>query len=82
LAIDDSIELAIIEMGANKQGDIKELAEICEPTHGFITNIGKAHLEGFGGVEGVRKGKVNCLIFYQKIIEPFLSMLLQLQPMK
>ena len=57
LAIDDSIQIAIIEMGANKQGDIKELVEICEPTHGFITNIGKAHLEGFGGLEGVRKGK-------------------------
>jgi UDP-N-acetylmuramoyl-tripeptide--D-alanyl-D-alanine ligase len=57
LAIDDSIEIAIIEMGANKQGDIKELVEICEPTHGFITNIGKAHLEGFGGMDGVRKGK-------------------------
>jgi UDP-N-acetylmuramoyl-tripeptide--D-alanyl-D-alanine ligase len=57
LAIDDSIEIAIIEMGANKQGDIMELMEICEPTYGFITNIGKAHLEGFGGLEGVRKGK-------------------------
>ena len=57
LAIDDSIQIAIIEMGANKQGDVKELVEICEPTHGFITNIGKAHLEGFGGLEGVRKGK-------------------------
>ena len=49
--------MSIIEMGANKQGDIKELMEICEPTHGFITNIGKAHLDGFGGIEGVRKGK-------------------------
>ncbi len=57
LAIDDTVEIAIIEMGANKQGDIKELVEICEPTHGFITNIGKAHLEGFGGVEGVIQGK-------------------------
>ena len=57
LAIDESIQMSIIEMGANKQGDIKELMEICEPTHGFITNIGKAHLEGFGGIEGVRKGK-------------------------
>ena len=57
LAIEDSVEIAIVEMGANKQGDIKELMEICEPTHGFITNIGKAHLEGFGGLEGVRKGK-------------------------
>lgn len=57
LAIDETIEVAIIEMGANKQGDIKELVEIAEPTHGFITNIGKAHLEGFGGMEGVKKGK-------------------------
>lgn len=57
LAMDDSIEIAIVEMGANKQGDIKELVEIAEPTHGFITNIGKAHLEGFGGVEGVIIGK-------------------------
>ncbi|WP_310589684.1 UDP-N-acetylmuramoyl-tripeptide--D-alanyl-D-alanine ligase [Flectobacillus rivi] len=63
LAIDDSVELAIIEMGANKQGDIKELVDICEPTHGFITNIGKAHLEGFGGVEGVRKGKGELFDF-------------------
>ncbi len=57
LAIDQNVEMAIIEMGANKQGDIKELVEICEPTHGFINNVGKAHLEGFGGIEGVKKGK-------------------------
>jgi UDP-N-acetylmuramoyl-tripeptide--D-alanyl-D-alanine ligase len=63
LAIDDSIQIAIIEMGANKQGDIKELVEICEPTHGFITNIGKAHLEGFGGLEGVQKGKGELFDF-------------------
>jgi UDP-N-acetylmuramoyl-tripeptide--D-alanyl-D-alanine ligase len=57
LAIQNDVEIVIIEMGANKQGDIKEFVEICEPTHGFITNIGKAHLEGFGGMQGVRKGK-------------------------
>ncbi|MEZ4789859.1 MAG: UDP-N-acetylmuramoyl-tripeptide--D-alanyl-D-alanine ligase [Flavobacteriales bacterium] len=45
--------IAIIEMGANKPGDIAELATIAEPTHGLITNIGKAHLEGFGSYEGV-----------------------------
>ena len=45
--------IAIIEMGANKPGDIAELAAIAEPTHGLITNIGKAHLEGFGSYEGV-----------------------------
>ncbi len=57
LSIGNDVEMAVIEMGANKVGDIKELVEICEPTHGLITNIGRAHLEGFGGVEGVKKGK-------------------------
>lgn len=46
-------QIAIIEMGANRIGDIAELTTIAEPTHGMITNIGKAHLEGFGGYEGV-----------------------------
>lgn len=45
--------IAIIEMGASKRGDIAELCAIAEPTQGLITNIGKAHLEGFGSVEGV-----------------------------
>jgi UDP-N-acetylmuramoyl-tripeptide--D-alanyl-D-alanine ligase len=57
LAISKDVEIGIIEMGANKLGDINELVTICEPTHGLITNIGKAHLEGFGGVEGVKQGK-------------------------
>jgi len=57
LQIDESIEIAIIEMGANKVGDIAELCGIADPTHGLITNIGKAHLEGFGGIEGVIRGK-------------------------
>jgi UDP-N-acetylmuramoyl-tripeptide--D-alanyl-D-alanine ligase len=50
-------EIAVIEMGANHQGEINDLCLIAEPTHGLITNIGKAHLEGFGGEEGVKKGK-------------------------
>lgn len=50
-------EIAIIEMGANRFKDIEELSAIAEPTHGIITNIGKAHLEGFGGFEGVLKTK-------------------------
>lgn len=50
-------EIAIIEMGANKPGDIKELVEIAAPTHGIITNIGAAHIEGFGSIEGVIKTK-------------------------
>lgn len=53
LSITKDTEIAIIEMGANKRGDIKELCDIAEPSHGFITNIGKAHLEGMGGPEGV-----------------------------
>jgi UDP-N-acetylmuramoyl-tripeptide--D-alanyl-D-alanine ligase len=50
-------EMIIIEMGANHQREIALLSSICEPDLGFITNYGKAHLEGFGGVEGVIKGK-------------------------
>lgn len=57
LSIDESVEIAVIEMGASKVGDIQELCDIAEPTHGLITNIGKAHIEGFGGFEGVIKGK-------------------------
>lgn len=50
-------QIIVIEMGANHQGEIAELCQIAEPTHGLITGIGKAHLEGFGGLEGVSKGK-------------------------
>jgi UDP-N-acetylmuramoyl-tripeptide--D-alanyl-D-alanine ligase len=50
-------EMAVIEMGANHQGEIDMLCRIAEPNYGIITNIGKAHLEGFGGIEGVKKGK-------------------------
>ncbi len=57
LAIDSSYEIAVVEMGANHQQEIALLSSIAAPTHGLITNIGKAHLEGFGGIEGVRKGK-------------------------
>ena len=58
-------EIAIIEMGANHQGEIAALCEIVEPTCGLITNIGKAHLEGFGGIEGVIKGKSELYHFLQ-----------------
>jgi UDP-N-acetylmuramoyl-tripeptide--D-alanyl-D-alanine ligase len=57
LAIDGSFEMAVVEMGANHQKEIELLSSIAAPTHGLITNIGKAHLEGFGGLAGVRKGK-------------------------
>ncbi len=57
LQLRDHHEFAIIEMGANHQGEIDELSRIADPDYGLITNIGKAHLEGFGGIEGVKKGK-------------------------
>ncbi len=57
LEMEKDTEVCVLEMGANHLGEIKMLCEIGEPTHGIITNIGKAHLEGFGGVEGVKKGK-------------------------
>ena len=57
LKIKKDAEIAVIEMGANHQGEIASYCEYALPTHGLITNCGKAHLEGFGGVEGVRKGK-------------------------
>ncbi len=63
LAMREGTEFAIIEMGANKPGDIKELAEIAEPTHGLLTNVGKAHLEGFGSFEGVKKTKSELYDF-------------------
>ena len=50
-------EMAVIEMGASHPGDIKELVDIAHPNYGLITNVGKAHLEGFGSVEGVIKTK-------------------------
>lgn len=53
LNLNSAHEIAIIEMGANRFKDIEELCDIAEPTHGIITNIGKAHLEGFGNFEGV-----------------------------
>jgi len=63
LQLNKSHQMAIIEMGASKQGDIKELVEIAEPDFGLITNIGKAHLEGMGGYEGVIKTKTELYDF-------------------
>ncbi|WP_245798434.1 UDP-N-acetylmuramoyl-tripeptide--D-alanyl-D-alanine ligase [Cnuella takakiae] len=57
LKIREDAQMAVIEMGANHQKEIASYCRIALPTHGLITNCGKAHLEGFGGVEGVRKGK-------------------------
>ena len=57
LQITRAHQLAIVEMGASHPGDIKELAEIAEPNFGLITNVGRAHLEGFGSFEGVQRTK-------------------------
>ena len=57
LKIKDDAVIAVVEMGANHIGEIKSYCEIAVPSHGIITNCGKAHLEGFGSEEGVRKGK-------------------------
>ncbi|MEC3880041.1 UDP-N-acetylmuramoyl-tripeptide--D-alanyl-D-alanine ligase [Parapedobacter sp. 10938] len=57
LSITAQTEIAIIEMGANHVGEIAFLCGIAQPTHGLITNVGKAHLEGFGSFEGVKKAK-------------------------
>lgn len=66
LKLNNSHEIAVIEMGASKKGDIKELVEIALPTHGIITNIGKAHLEGFGNLETIKETKLEL---FQYIIK-------------
>lgn len=63
-------EIIVCEMGANHIGDIAALCEIAMPTHGIITNIGSAHLEGFGSIEGVQKGKGE-LYDYLRLHEGF-----------
>ena len=57
LGIPSGTQIAIIEMGANHVGEIRTLCDIAQPTFGLITNIGKAHLEGFGSLEGVKQAK-------------------------
>lgn len=59
LSMKRDTEIGIVEMGANKIGEIEQLSNFVVPDFGYITNFGKAHLEGFGGVEGVIKGKTE-----------------------
>lgn len=63
LSFTEDTEIGIVEMGANHQKEIEFLSHICQPNIGYITNFGKAHLEGFGGVEGVIKGKSELYTF-------------------
>lgn len=66
LSFNDKTEIGIVEMGANHQKEIEFLSSIAEPDFGYITNFGKAHLEGFGGVEGVIKGKSELYQYLEK----------------
>jgi UDP-N-acetylmuramoyl-tripeptide--D-alanyl-D-alanine ligase len=63
LSFTNETEIGIVEMGANHQQEIAFLCEIAKPDYGYITNFGKAHLEGFGGIEGVIKGKSEMYDF-------------------
>jgi UDP-N-acetylmuramoyl-tripeptide--D-alanyl-D-alanine ligase len=83
LAMKSDTEIAVVEMGANHIGEIGFLCKIARPTHGLITNVGKAHLEGFGSFEGVKKAKSELYKFLAKnggtafvnLDEPFLKAL-------
>ena len=66
LSFDTKTEIGIVEMGANHQKEIEFLCELAQPDYGYITNFGKAHLEGFGGVEGVIKGKSEMYTYLSK----------------
>lgn len=65
LTLTKNHDIGIIEMGANHQGEINELCNIAQPDYGLITNIGKAHLEGFGTIEGVAKAKSELFLYLQ-----------------
>ncbi|QQL49515.1 UDP-N-acetylmuramoyl-tripeptide--D-alanyl-D-alanine ligase [Mucilaginibacter ginkgonis] len=66
LSVTADHQMAVIEMGANHQKEIEMLCTISQPTHGLITNVGKAHLEGFGGPEGVKIAKGELYDYLQK----------------
>ena len=66
LRIGPDTEIAVVEMGASHPGDIKELVEIALPNYGLITNVGKAHLLGFGSFEGVMQIILICAVWRQR----------------
>ena len=66
LSITNEVQVAVIEMGANHQKEIELLCTIAQPTHGIITNVGMAHLDGFGGFEGVKKGKAELYAYLKE----------------
>ena len=86
--LDDKVEIAVVEMGASHPGDIKTLVETAEPTCGLITNVGRAHLQGFGSFEGVCKTKGelydylvshDCPIFVNRDNEHLMKMIAKSQ---
>ena len=86
--LDDQAEIAVVEMGASHPGDIKTLVETAEPTCGLITNVGRAHLQGFGSFEGVCKTKGelydfliahDCPIFVNRDNEYLMEMIAKSQ---
>jgi UDP-N-acetylmuramoyl-tripeptide--D-alanyl-D-alanine ligase len=66
LSFNSGTEIGIVEMGANHKKEIEFLCELAKPDYGYITNFGKAHLEGFGGVEGVIEGKSEMYHYLSK----------------
>ncbi|MGM0619407.1 MAG: UDP-N-acetylmuramoyl-tripeptide--D-alanyl-D-alanine ligase [Bacteroidota bacterium] len=66
LGMDESTEFGIVEMGANHQGEIAQLCSIADPDYGIITNIGRAHLEGFGSFEAIKKTKAELYDYLKK----------------
>lgn len=66
LSINPTHDIAVVEMGANHQKEIEFLCEIAQPDYGYVTNFGRAHLEGFGGIEGVIKGKSELYTYLKK----------------
>jgi UDP-N-acetylmuramoyl-tripeptide--D-alanyl-D-alanine ligase len=66
LSFSKETEIGVVEMGANHQKEIEFLCSIAEPNFGYITNFGKAHLEGFGGIEGVIKGKSELYTYLEQ----------------
>ncbi|WP_234408425.1 UDP-N-acetylmuramoyl-tripeptide--D-alanyl-D-alanine ligase [Marinilabilia salmonicolor] len=66
LSIPPGTQISVVEMGANHVGEIAGLCAIARPDHGLITNVGKAHLEGFGSFEGVKKGKGELYSFIKE----------------
>jgi UDP-N-acetylmuramoyl-tripeptide--D-alanyl-D-alanine ligase len=63
LSFDEQTEIGVVEMGANHLSEIAALCAVAQPNYGLITNFGKAHLEGFGSIEGVKKGKSELYDF-------------------